>query len=173
MFLGPLEGILSPECISAAFLRRQDRRIFSLKWESFLSPKSVFFVLWRISVRCTKISNSNVPYRHSSVIWCPEHISNIIATFYPLFDFIIALCNHVKPQNGIYFSPLCTYNEKWPKNVIFHDFFKLFLDVLRWSCRYVEVFLGPLEGILSPRMHFFVRFWVDRRQKDFPRKTRI
>ena len=154
MFLGPLEGILSPECISAAFLRRQDRRIFSLKWESFLSPKSVFFVLWRISVRCTKISNSNVPYRHSSVIWCPEHISNIIATFYPLFDFIIALCNHVKPQNGIYFSPLCTYNEKWPKNVIFHDFFKLFLDVLRWSCRYVEVFLRPLEGILNPRMHF-------------------
>ena len=40
------------------------------------------------------------------------------------------------------------------KNVIFHDFFKSLLDVSRWYCRYVEMFLGPLEGVSMPRTHF-------------------
>ena len=56
-----------------------------------------------------------------------------------------------------YFSHLCTYkgyNGKWIKNVIFHDFFKLLLGVPRWYFRYLEMFLGPLEGVLSPRIHF-------------------
>ena len=39
--------------------------------------------------------------------------------------------------------------------MIFHDFFKLLLSGLRWSCRYLEMFLGPLEGILSLRIHFW------------------
>ena len=40
------------------------------------------------------------------------------------------------------------------KNVILYDFFKLLLDVLRCCFRYAGMFLGPLEGILSPRIHF-------------------
>ena len=53
-----------------------------------------------------------------------------------------------------HFGSLGPHKEKLPKNVIFHDFFKLLLGGLRWSCRYVEMFLGPLEGVLSPRIHF-------------------
>ena len=54
-----------------------------------------------------------------------------------------------------YFSPFGLYKGKWAKNVIFHDFFKLLQNVLRWYCRYVEMFLGLPEGILSPRTHFW------------------
>jgi len=42
--------------------------------------------------------------------------------------------------------------------VIFHDFFKVLLDVLRWYCRYVEVFLEHLGGVLSLRTHFWPHF---------------
>ena len=38
--------------------------------------------------------------------------------------------------------------------MIFDDFFKLLLDGPRWYFRYVEMFLEPPEGILSPRIHF-------------------
>ena len=38
--------------------------------------------------------------------------------------------------------------------MIFHDFFKLLLNVPRCYPRYVEMFLGPLEGVLSLRIHF-------------------
>ena len=41
------------------------------------------------------------------------------------------------------------------KNVIFHDLFKLLLGGPRWYCKYVEMFLAPLEGILSLRIHFW------------------
>ena len=53
-----------------------------------------------------------------------------------------------------YFGPLGPYKEKLPKNVIFDDFFKLVLNVPRCYPRYVEMFLGPLEGVLSVRTHF-------------------
>ena len=53
-----------------------------------------------------------------------------------------------------HFGSLGPHKEKLPKNVIFHDFFKLLLGGLRWSCRYVEMFLGPLKGVLNPRIHF-------------------
>ena len=52
-----------------------------------------------------------------------------------------------------YFVPLNPYKEKLLKNVIFCDFVKLLLGVLSWFCKYVEVFLGPLEGVLSHRIH--------------------
>ena len=54
-----------------------------------------------------------------------------------------------------YFGPLGPYKEKWLKNVIFHDFFKVFLDVPRCYPRYVKMFLGPLEGVLSLIIHFW------------------
>ena len=57
-----------------------------------------------------------------------------------------------------YFSHLCLYkgyNGKWIKNVIFHDFFKVLLDVLRWYCRYVEMFLEHLGGVLNLRTYFW------------------
>jgi len=53
-----------------------------------------------------------------------------------------------------YVGPLGLHKGKRLKNVIFHDFFKLLLSDLRWYCRYVEMFLEPLEGILSLRIHF-------------------
>jgi len=53
-----------------------------------------------------------------------------------------------------YSGPLNPYKEKLLKHVIFCDFVKLLPDVLRWFCRYVEMFLEPLEGVLSPRIHF-------------------
>ena len=56
-----------------------------------------------------------------------------------------------------YFSHLCLYkgyNGKWIKNVIFHDFFKLLLDGLRWCFGCVEMFLGSLKGILSSIIDF-------------------
>ena len=71
-----------------------------------------------------------------------------------------------------HFSSLSPHKEKLPKHVIFHDFFKLLLGGLRWSCRYVEMFLGPLEGVLSlrqspvtpphkvPKMNIYYFFWV-------------
>ena len=40
--------------------------------------------------------------------------------------------------------------------MIFHDFFKVLLDVLRWYCRYVEMFLEHLGGVLSLRTYFFI-----------------
>ena len=55
-----------------------------------------------------------------------------------------------------HYSSLSPHKEKLPKNVIFHDFFKLLLGGLRWSCRYVEMFLGPLEGVLSLRAYFWL-----------------
>ena len=53
-----------------------------------------------------------------------------------------------------YFGLLGPYKGKWPKNVIFHDFFKVLLNVPRCYPRYVEMFLGLLEGISSLRTHF-------------------
>ena len=38
--------------------------------------------------------------------------------------------------------------------MIFHDFLKLLLGHLRWCFTYLEMFSGPLEGILRPRIHF-------------------
>ena len=53
-----------------------------------------------------------------------------------------------------YFDRLCPYNGKWMKNMIFHDFFKLLLGGLRWCFGYLEMLLEPLEGVVSPRIHF-------------------
>ena len=53
-----------------------------------------------------------------------------------------------------YFGPFGPYKGKCAENAIFHDFFKLLLSVLRWYCRYVEMFWGPLGGILGLRTHF-------------------
>ena len=56
-----------------------------------------------------------------------------------------------------YFSHLCLYkgfNGKWIKNVIFHDFFKLLLDGLRWCFGCVEMFLTPIKGVFSLIIHF-------------------
>ena len=60
----------------------------------------------------------------------------------------------MRSSKMVYFGPFGPYKEKWLKNVIFHDFFKVLLGNLRWCFRYVEMFLGPLEGVLSPRAHF-------------------
>ena len=53
-----------------------------------------------------------------------------------------------------YFVPFELERENKQKNWIFHDFLKLLLNVLRCYPRYVEMFWGPLEGILSLRTHF-------------------
>ena len=37
---------------------------------------------------------------------------------------------------------------------IFHDFFKVLLNISKYYPMYVEMFLGPLEGILSLRTRF-------------------
>ena len=50
-----------------------------------------------------------------------------------------------------HFGSLGPHKEKLPKNVIFHDFFKLLLNVPKCYPRYVEMFLGALEGISSLR----------------------
>ena len=65
-----------------------------------------------------------------------------------------------------YFSLLSPYNEKWPKNVIFHEFFKLLLGDLRWCFRYVEMFWGPLEGVLNHE-YILVPFMTHNRKYDF------
>ena len=55
---------------------------------------------------------------------------------------------------ALFGPPKAPYKEKWPKNVIFHDFFKLLLNVPRCYPRYVEMFLRPLEGVLSLKTRF-------------------
>ena len=54
--------------------------------------------------------------------------------------------------------PLRLVRKKWKKKVIFHDFFKVLLDVLRWYCRYVEMFLEHLGGVLNLRTYFWPNF---------------
>ena len=51
-------------------------------------------------------------------------------------------------------GPVWNIRENDQKSVIFYDFFKLLLSVLRWYCRYGEMFLRPLEGVLGPRIQF-------------------
>ena len=60
------------------------------------------------------------------------------------------------PKMALFRPQRLSYKGKWPKNVIFHDFFKLLLNVPRCYPRYVEMFLGPLEGVLSLRIHFWL-----------------
>ena len=63
--------------------------------------------------------------------------------FYPLFRSQIAFWSAEELQNGLSW-PFEAPCRKWVKNEIFHDFFKLHLNVLRCYPRYVEMFLGPL-----------------------------
>ena len=73
---------------------------------------------------------------------------------YPLLRLIIVLWGRDKAKNTIS-CPLGHHKRKWAKNVIFHDFFKFFLSVLRWYYWSVEMFLRPPEGILSVRIHIW------------------
>ena len=67
-----------------------------------------------------------------------------------------------------HFGSLDPHKENLPKNVIFHDFFKLLLNLggLGWSCRYVEMFLGPLEDVLN-RKYILIPYMIHNRKCNF------
>ena len=90
---------------------------------------------------------------------------NTFLTLFWYFIHFFAPKSHsevTRSQKMAYFSHLGHYKGKWVKNVIFHDFFKPLLGVLLWCFRYVEMFLGSPEGVLSSRIHFW---FVSERQK--------
>ena len=129
-----------------------DLRVPSTPSESFREVKKLDF--FRLCHRSTRIRRSNVPYRYLRVIRCPwthfKHCFNVLSTFQ----------THNRPlkaweaPNCIILALWVLQKGKWPPEVIFHDFFKLLRGGPRWYFRYVEMFLGHLEGILSPRIHF-------------------
>ena len=112
-----------------------------------------------ISIRFSKADFETI-----TAVECPIMFSkgNLMSlnTFLTLFWYFIHFFDpksHFDVMNSFkthYFGPLGPYKGKWLKNVIFHDFFKLLLGVLRWCFRYVEMFWGPLEGVLTLRIHF-------------------
>ena len=79
--------------------------------------------------------------------------------------------NHILQSLSLTIS-FASCKEKWLKNVIFHDFFKVLLDVLRWYCRYVEMFLEHLGGVLSLRTYFWPHF-KSLGDKDFCHLNRV
>ena len=113
----------------------------------------------------SKIRQSDYNNPFQCIISFPRGNLVFLNTYLTLFWYFIlffAPKSHSEVMSNLkmtYFFPLSPYKGKWLKNVIFHDFFKLLLDDLRWCFRYVEMFLGPLEGVSMPRTHFWPMIW--------------
>ena len=106
-------------------------------------------------------------YRYPRVFWCPwtclQHYFDILHTS-RTHIFTLKWWEDSKCRNLALYALIRGSGQK---NVIFHDFFKLLLNVPRCYPTYVEMFLGPLEGFFEPQNTFLTRFQASDEMKIF------
>ena len=128
------------------------------KWSMIYKERNSFKAIF--DTKMTKKSQSDQNKSFQCPISFPKGNSVSLNIFLTLFSYFIHYFvpkSHSEVMRSLkmaYFILLSPYKVKSLKNVIFHDFFKLLLGVLRWCFRYVEMFLGPLEGVFTLRIHF-------------------
>ena len=141
-FFGPVEYSTPPEYSTNIhfFCEFCLMRLFG--WEKSLFPRLLqwgqkYVLRFKTPPRCSKNISTYLQY----------HLRTSKSTLKKSWK--ITFFSHFSLQ-----FPLRLVRKSDKKNVIFHDFFKLLLNVPRCYTRYLEMFWGPLEDVLSLRTHF-------------------